>query len=273
MQAEFVSPRRRGAWVGSDALGPCPRQDAVSGTPLLQQEEEEEDPHDEGLGTAGLHQATQAPEGKSRGVECGPREVSVGHLGAGPLGPLWASPRALSLWDRIAPGPESLSLLTACPPLPTAAANKWGLVAERLLDLSASFSSVLTRVQVFVRRLLELHVFKLVALYTVWVALKEVSVGHTSSYSAVGFLRAPHWPLDLGGPQGRELPYPPGSAPQPLLFHLPPGVSDEPLAGRALGLRPALPPLQAHGLLPVHGMDLHHHCVQDALPAQGRQPP
>ncbi|ELK00499.1 Protein FAM38A [Pteropus alecto] len=91
------------------------RQDAVSGTPLLQQEEEEA-PRDEGLGTAGLHQA------------------------------------------------------------PEVAANKWGLVAERLLDLSASFWSVLTRLQVFVRRLLELHVFKLVALYTVWVALKEVSV-------------------------------------------------------------------------------------------------
>ncbi|XP_066205386.1 piezo-type mechanosensitive ion channel component 1 isoform X1 [Saccopteryx leptura] len=95
------------------------RQDAVSGTPLLQQEEEEEAPREEGLGTAGPHQATQFPE---------------------------------------------------------AAANKWGLVAERLLDLSASFSTVLTRVQVFLRRLLELHIFKLVALYTVWVALKEVSV-------------------------------------------------------------------------------------------------
>lgn len=55
-------------------------------------------------------------------------------------------------------------------------ASKWGLVADRLLDLAASFSAVLTRIQVFVRRLLELHIFKLVALYTVWVALKEVSV-------------------------------------------------------------------------------------------------
>ncbi|XP_013363415.1 PREDICTED: piezo-type mechanosensitive ion channel component 1 isoform X3 [Chinchilla lanigera] len=60
--------------------------------------------------------------------------------------------------------------------VPEGAASKWGLVAERLLDLAASFSDVLTRVQVFVRRLLELHIFKLVALYTVWVALKEVSV-------------------------------------------------------------------------------------------------
>ncbi|XP_020029137.2 piezo-type mechanosensitive ion channel component 1 isoform X2 [Castor canadensis] len=88
------------------------RQDVVSETPLLQQEEE-------GLSTDGPHQATQGPEGT---------------------------------------------------------ASKWGLVAERLLDLAASFSDVLTCVQVFVRRLLELHIFKLVALYTVWVALKEVSV-------------------------------------------------------------------------------------------------
>ncbi|XP_017714763.1 PREDICTED: piezo-type mechanosensitive ion channel component 1 [Rhinopithecus bieti] len=55
-------------------------------------------------------------------------------------------------------------------------AAKWGLVAERLLELAAGFSDVLSRVQVFLRRLLELHVFKLVAVYTVWVALKEVSV-------------------------------------------------------------------------------------------------
>ncbi|XP_029781951.1 piezo-type mechanosensitive ion channel component 1 [Suricata suricatta] len=60
--------------------------------------------------------------------------------------------------------------------VPEAAANKWGLVAERLLDLADRFSEVLTRVQALARRLLELHVFKLVALYTVWVALKEVSV-------------------------------------------------------------------------------------------------
>ncbi|XP_028736679.1 piezo-type mechanosensitive ion channel component 1 isoform X1 [Peromyscus leucopus] len=60
--------------------------------------------------------------------------------------------------------------------VPEGEASKWGLVADRLLDLAASFSDVLTRIQVFVRRLLELHIFKLVAFYTVWVALKEVSV-------------------------------------------------------------------------------------------------
>uniref|UniRef100_A0A2K5DXX7 Piezo type mechanosensitive ion channel component 1 (Er blood group) n=1 Tax=Aotus nancymaae TaxID=37293 RepID=A0A2K5DXX7_AOTNA len=61
------------------------------------------------------------------------------------------------------------------PPTITGTA-KWGLVAERLLELAAGFSDVLARVQVFLRRLLELHIFKLVALYAVWVALKEVSV-------------------------------------------------------------------------------------------------
>ncbi|XP_032985414.1 piezo-type mechanosensitive ion channel component 1 isoform X3 [Rhinolophus ferrumequinum] len=101
---------------GASRLRCTHRQDAMSETPLLQQQQEEA-PRDEGPNTAGRHQATQAPE-----------------------------------------------------------ANKWGLVAERLLDLSASFSNVLTRVQVFVQRLLELHIFKLVALYTVWVALNEVSV-------------------------------------------------------------------------------------------------
>ncbi|XP_046539730.1 piezo-type mechanosensitive ion channel component 1 isoform X1 [Equus quagga] len=97
---------------------PAHRQDLVSGTPLLQQEEEEA-PRDEGLSTAGPPQATLVLE---------------------------------------------------------ATANKWGLVAERLLDLAAGFSDIVTCAQVFVGRLLELHVFKLVALYTVWVALKEVSV-------------------------------------------------------------------------------------------------
>ncbi|KAJ6657195.1 hypothetical protein lerEdw1_002784 [Lerista edwardsae] len=54
--------------------------------------------------------------------------------------------------------------------------SKWGLVLERLVVLGRKFSNVLGRIQVFVVRLLELHVLKLVALYVVWVALKEVSV-------------------------------------------------------------------------------------------------
>lgn len=56
------------------------------------------------------------------------------------------------------------------PAVPT----KWGLVLERLIVLGWTFSDMLTRGQVFVGRLLELHVLKLVALYTVWVALQEV---------------------------------------------------------------------------------------------------
>ncbi|XP_036780134.2 piezo-type mechanosensitive ion channel component 1 isoform X4 [Manis pentadactyla] len=96
----------------------APRQDVVSGTPLLRQEEEE-DPRVEELSSAGPSQATQVLE---------------------------------------------------------IAANNWGLVAERLLDLAAAFSDILGRVQTLVGRLLELHIFKLVALYTVWVALREVSV-------------------------------------------------------------------------------------------------
>ncbi|KAM7146564.1 piezo-type mechanosensitive ion channel component 1 isoform 5-T5 [Macrochelys suwanniensis] len=54
--------------------------------------------------------------------------------------------------------------------------SKWGLVLERLVVLGWTFSDILARGQGFVRRLLELHVLKLVALYTVWVALQEVSV-------------------------------------------------------------------------------------------------
>lgn len=59
------------------------------------------------------------------------------------------------------------------------------------------------------------------------------------------------------------------------LIRLPPpiGVGAEFPAGRALGLRPALPTLPAHGLVPGHRVDLHHHRVQDAVPAQGGQPP
>ncbi|XP_040109603.1 piezo-type mechanosensitive ion channel component 1 isoform X1 [Oryx dammah] len=115
-----------------------PGQDAVSRTPLLQQEEEEEVPRDEGLGTASPHQATQVPE-----------------------------------------------------------ASKWGLVAERLLDLATGFSDIVTRVQVLVRRLLELHIFKLVALYTVWVALKEVSV--------LNFLLVVLWAFALPYPRFRPM--------------------------------------------------------------------
>ncbi|KAI3362908.1 hypothetical protein L3Q82_011502, partial [Scortum barcoo] len=54
--------------------------------------------------------------------------------------------------------------------------SKWGLVMDRLLVLSRRFSDILTKVQVFLWRLLELHIFKMVAFFSVWVALQEPSV-------------------------------------------------------------------------------------------------
>ncbi|KAI1235616.1 hypothetical protein IHE44_0002498, partial [Lamprotornis superbus] len=55
--------------------------------------------------------------------------------------------------------------------------NKWGLVLERLIVLGQTFSDMVTCGEVFLRRVLELHVVKMVALYTVWVALEEVPLG------------------------------------------------------------------------------------------------
>ncbi|KAM4614365.1 piezo-type mechanosensitive ion channel component 1 [Discoglossus pictus] len=54
--------------------------------------------------------------------------------------------------------------------------SKWDLVAQRLTVLFYKFSELLHRVQVFLWRLLELHVLKLVAVYSAWVALQEISV-------------------------------------------------------------------------------------------------
>lgn len=136
----------------SGTAGPCPRQDVVSGTPLLRQEEEE-DPRVEKLSSAGPSQATQVLESKlGEGLGCPQRPCEVG---------------------RAVPFSH---------PLPIVAANNWGLVAERLLDLAAAFSDVLGRVQTLVGRLLELHIFKLVALYTVWVALREVSTHRPTAH-------------------------------------------------------------------------------------------
>ncbi|XP_054652198.1 piezo-type mechanosensitive ion channel component 1 [Dunckerocampus dactyliophorus] len=54
--------------------------------------------------------------------------------------------------------------------------SKWGLVMDRLLVLFRKFSDILTRGQVFLWRLLEIHILKMVAFYSVWVALEEPSV-------------------------------------------------------------------------------------------------
>lgn len=73
--------------------------------------------------------------------------------------------------------PLSPSMMVHVPTVP----SKWGLVLERLIVLGWTFSDTLTRGQVFVVRLLELHMVKLVALYIVWVALQEVpAMGHRS---------------------------------------------------------------------------------------------
>lgn len=52
--------------------------------------------------------------------------------------------------------------------------SKWGLVTDRLLVLCRRFSDTLAKIQGFLWRLLELHILKMVALCSVWVALEEV---------------------------------------------------------------------------------------------------
>ncbi|XP_029305438.1 piezo-type mechanosensitive ion channel component 1 isoform X2 [Cottoperca gobio] len=54
--------------------------------------------------------------------------------------------------------------------------SKWGLVMDRILVLSRRFSDNLSRVQEFIWRLLELHILKMVAFFSVWVSLEEPSV-------------------------------------------------------------------------------------------------
>ncbi|XP_055358353.1 piezo-type mechanosensitive ion channel component 1 isoform X3 [Betta splendens] len=54
--------------------------------------------------------------------------------------------------------------------------SKWGLVTDRLLVLSRRFTATLTDIQRFLWRLLELHIIKMVAFFSVWVALEEPSV-------------------------------------------------------------------------------------------------
>ncbi|XP_026863143.2 piezo-type mechanosensitive ion channel component 1 isoform X2 [Electrophorus electricus] len=54
--------------------------------------------------------------------------------------------------------------------------SKWGLVMDRLMVLFRKFSDVLTHVQAFLWRILELHILKIVAFFVVWVALSEPCV-------------------------------------------------------------------------------------------------
>ncbi|NWS61966.1 PIEZ1 protein, partial [Chunga burmeisteri] len=75
------------------------------------------------------------------------------------------------------------------------APTKWGLVLARLIVLGGTFSDTLTRGQVFVGRLLELHVLKLVALYTIWVALQEVPAPGYWGGGSAGHPGVLTWPL------------------------------------------------------------------------------
>ncbi|XP_077437796.1 piezo-type mechanosensitive ion channel component 1 isoform X2 [Vanacampus margaritifer] len=54
--------------------------------------------------------------------------------------------------------------------------SKWGLVIDRLLVLFKKFSDILNKGQVFLWTLLEIHIIKMVAFFSVWVALEEPSV-------------------------------------------------------------------------------------------------
>ncbi|XP_075902137.1 piezo-type mechanosensitive ion channel component 1 isoform X2 [Nelusetta ayraudi] len=54
--------------------------------------------------------------------------------------------------------------------------SKWALVTDRLLVLSRRFSDILSEIQEFLWRLLELHILKMVAFASIWVALEEPSV-------------------------------------------------------------------------------------------------
>uniref|UniRef100_A0A3B4CVA5 Piezo-type mechanosensitive ion channel component n=1 Tax=Pygocentrus nattereri TaxID=42514 RepID=A0A3B4CVA5_PYGNA len=54
--------------------------------------------------------------------------------------------------------------------------SKWGLVMDRLMVLFRKFSDILTLIQAFIWRILELHILKIVAFFVVWVALLEPSV-------------------------------------------------------------------------------------------------
>uniref|UniRef100_A0A4W3IWL9 Piezo type mechanosensitive ion channel component 1 (Er blood group) n=1 Tax=Callorhinchus milii TaxID=7868 RepID=A0A4W3IWL9_CALMI len=54
--------------------------------------------------------------------------------------------------------------------------SKWGLVFDRLLVLFLKSSEVLSRIKECVWQFLELHMVKLVALFSVWVAVREPSI-------------------------------------------------------------------------------------------------
>ncbi|XP_035273353.1 piezo-type mechanosensitive ion channel component 1 isoform X2 [Anguilla anguilla] len=54
--------------------------------------------------------------------------------------------------------------------------SKWGLVMDRLMVLFWKFTKILTQFQVFLWRVMEFHIVKILAFFVVWVALGEPSV-------------------------------------------------------------------------------------------------
>uniref|UniRef100_A0A4W4GYY3 Piezo-type mechanosensitive ion channel component n=1 Tax=Electrophorus electricus TaxID=8005 RepID=A0A4W4GYY3_ELEEL len=77
---------------------------------------------------------------------------------------------------RSAPKPEHPCCLSVLPFPAELMPSKWGLVMDRLMVLFRKFSDVLTHVQAFLWRILELHILKIVAFFVVWVALSEPCV-------------------------------------------------------------------------------------------------
>ncbi|XP_078739439.1 piezo-type mechanosensitive ion channel component 2-like [Lampetra fluviatilis] len=65
--------------------------------------------------------------------------------------------------------------------------DKWRLVLDRLWVLLLRSMELLRRAQGFAWRLLELHIIKLASFYTVWVALREVSLLNYALIIAWGF--------------------------------------------------------------------------------------
>lgn len=132
--------------------------------------------------------------------------------------------------------------------------SKWGLVTDRLLVLSRMFSNIITRVQEFLWRLLELHILKMVAFFSVWVALEEVNKSVCLSLSGhmdqhINDTCLWHWFIYRCMPC---LYY-------DLHFILSVAICDEPGIGGFVVSGNALSSLQVHGFLSVYNMGVCHH--------------
>lgn len=129
--------------------------------------------------------------------------------------------------------------------------SKWGLVMDRLLVLSRRFSDSLSKVQVFLWRLLELHILKMVAFFSVWVALDEVKAGGDGCcVREMTETNCTHMILDL---------FLYGCIDCDLC--LSEAVCDEPGLGGVVVSGDALQSLQAHGILSFYSLGVCHHRV------------